>query len=636
MLKNSEELVSKYQFLSRTSMDGFWIFDRTGRILFANPSLCRMHGYGPEELAGKRLQEFEAAEDEPAVRSHLARIVEHGPDRFESLMHHKDGTLLDIEVSVSFIPEDEIFLAFTRDITSRKKAERTLQESEARFRNLFDHNMDGVLLTQPDGQIYAANQEACAIFGMSEGEICRVGRTGLVDQIDPRLMAALNERDAQGRVRAEYQHIRKGADSFSAEISSVIPRDHKGSFVIIRDITERERLEKSLREHELFIHATIDGISAHLCVIDSQGKIVITNRSWKMFAEENGADAETCGEGANYLDTCRAASEAGTAESLAIASGITAVLDGKLPDFVMEYCCHGPEVNRWFLGRVNPFSISGENYAVISHVDITELKKIEEEVSALNCGLEQRINERTAELEASIREQEAFSYSISHDLRAPLRHINSFSAMLTEDYGPVLPEEARNYLDRIRGATRDLGCLIDHLLELSRVGRTALKKESVDLSALAQSVATMLRETEPLRRVEFSIEEGVRVNGDTMLLRLVLENLFGNAWKFCAERRVMRVEFGRTYANGEPVLFVKDNGAGFDMAYIGNLFKIFQRLHGAEFEGTGIGLAIAQRIIKRHGGRIWAEGRVDAGATFYFTLPSVAAGVTLREHLIGL
>jgi len=241
-------------------------------------------------------------------------------------------------------------------------------------------------------------------------------------------------------------------------------------------------------------------------------------------------------------------------------------------------------------------------------------------ILALNVGLEQRVRERTAELEAAIHEQESFSYTVSHDLRAPLRHINSFSTILLEDYGTEIPDQARNYLERIKGATRSMGSLIDHLLELSRLSRTALIPELVDLSQLVAGIITMLQETEPQRRVEVCCAEGITVRGDRDLLRQLLINLLGNAWKYSSRQPLLRLEFGRSWIDGQETFFVRDNGVGFDMAYSDKLFEVFQRLHGTQFEGTGIGLATAQRIVQRHGGTIWAQGEVGAGATFYFTL----------------
>jgi signal transduction histidine kinase len=251
------------------------------------------------------------------------------------------------------------------------------------------------------------------------------------------------------------------------------------------------------------------------------------------------------------------------------------------------------------------------------------LHKYQADLEIANEQLEQRVNERTAELEALVRDQESFSYSVSHDLRAPLRHINGFSAILVEEYAHYLPIEARQYLDRITSASSRMGALIDHLLELSRVGRTEIKPGPVNLSELAHATLTMLRETESSRILEVRIEENLSVFGDPALLRQLLQNLLGNAWKYTSAKPLTRIEFG--FLAEASVFFIKDNGAGFDMAYKHNLFRAFERLHGAEFEGNGIGLSTAQRIINRHGGEIWAEASVGQGATFYFTLPTCQA-----------
>jgi signal transduction histidine kinase len=248
---------------------------------------------------------------------------------------------------------------------------------------------------------------------------------------------------------------------------------------------------------------------------------------------------------------------------------------------------------------------------------VSRLKQAEEKIHALNDELQQRADR----LEVANKELESFSYSVSHDLRAPLRTIDGFSKALMEDYADKLDGEAKDFLQRVRAATQKMGQLIDDILNLSRVSRAEIKADRVDLSALANEIANELRDSAPGREVDFLIGDGISAIGDKRLLQIVLENLIGNAWKFTSKRRHARIEFGVSGDNGTRQYFVKDNGAGFDMAYVNKLFGAFQRLHPvSEFDGTGIGLATVQRVISRHRGRVWADSAVEQGATFYFTV----------------
>ncbi len=248
-------------------------------------------------------------------------------------------------------------------------------------------------------------------------------------------------------------------------------------------------------------------------------------------------------------------------------------------------------------------------------------QKTEAEIHRLNAELEQRVGERTAELEAANKEMEAFTYSVSHDLRAPLRAIDGFSQALLEDYSDKVDAEGQEYLQRVRAASQRMGKLIDDLLRLSRLARAPMNRQVVDLSAAVTRIVEELRTAEPERAVEVVIPPGLVAEGDPGLLEVVLRNLLGNAWKFTGKTANARIEFGRTEHEGRAAFFVRDNGAGFDMAYVDRLFGAFQRLHTEnEFPGTGIGLATVQRIIRRHGGRVWAEGAVGQGATFAFVL----------------
>ncbi len=229
--------------------------------------------------------------------------------------------------------------------------------------------------------------------------------------------------------------------------------------------------------------------------------------------------------------------------------------------------------------------------------------------------------EANTELAAVNKELETFAYSVSHDLRAPLRSIDGFSHALMEDYPDKLDEQGKGYLQRVRSATQRMGILIDDLLSLSRVTRREMGQETVDLSALAQSIAEELQETQPERQVDFVIAPGLTASGDSQLLHQLMENLLGNAWKFTGQHPKARIEFGVTQVNGKDTFFIRDDGTGFDMTYAEKLFGVFQRLHSQEeFPGTGVGLATVQRIAHRHGGQVWAEGKVEEGAIFYFTL----------------
>jgi len=261
--------------------------------------------------------------------------------------------------------------------------------------------------------------------------------------------------------------------------------------------------------------------------------------------------------------------------------------------------------------------------AVKASLNILEdLGAAQAEIRTLNAELEARVEQRTAELVVANKNLEAFTYSVAHDLRSPLRALSGYSEVLREDYGDRLDETGRWYTTRIQAATERMGALIDDLLLLAGVSRREMSLGPVDLSAEVAAIAGELQAREPERQVRFAIQDGVWVTADCPLIRTVVQNLIENAWKFTAKREGATVEFGTTTAQDAGVCcYVRDNGAGFDPAFVGKLFQPFQRLHAVtEFPGTGIGLSIVQRIIERHGGRAWAEGAVGRGATFYFTL----------------
>jgi light-regulated signal transduction histidine kinase (bacteriophytochrome) len=298
-------------------------------------------------------------------------------------------------------------------------------------------------------------------------------------------------------------------------------------------------------------------------------------------------------------------------------------MSGEAPAFSMEYPCDSPDEQRWLAMTVTPLLKGLNGGLIVMHINITGRKQAEEEVLRLNLSLEDRVRQRTAQLLLANQELEAFSYSASHDLRTPLIAIDGYSSLLGKEISAgVVNERSKHYLPRIRVGVAQMGELIDALLSLALVSRGELCSEHVDLSAMATAILGNYCEREPQRSVLINIQPGLQVTGDRRLLRQVMDNLLGNAWKFSCHAAPSHISFSIAASNsGEAVYKVQDNGAGFDMAYVDKLFGAFQRLHTeAEFAGTGIGLATVKRIITRHGGRIWTESAPGQGASFYFSL----------------
>ena len=275
---------------------------------------------------------------------------------------------------------------------------------------------------------------------------------------------------------------------------------------------------------------------------------------------------------------------------------------------------------------VAPMEQEGRHHLVAIFRDVTKHVRAEQEVRKLNAELEQRVRERTAQLEDANRDLQSFSYSVSHDLRGPARRIAGFSAILLSDYGGSLIQPVRDHLSRIARGAQQMGELIEDMLALSRASQAKIKISTVDLTGMARAICAELRESAPNRNAEFVIEDGMTAQGDHHLLRIALENLYANAWKYTSTREFTQIEFGCEKADIDATFHMRDNGIGFDMAYANRIFEPFERLHSqSQFEGTGIGLATVQRVIRRHRGKIWVEAKPDEGATFFFMLANPAS-----------
>ncbi|MCI0405374.1 MAG: PAS domain S-box protein, partial [candidate division Zixibacteria bacterium] len=399
----------------------------------------------------------------------------------------------------------------------------------------------------------------------------------------------------------EWRHRKKDGTIINVEIVSHLLNfgGKPAELVLANDITERKRAED---ERDKFFTLSLD----MLCIAGFDGHFKRLNPIWEKtlgYTVE-----ELCSK--PFMEFVHPEDR----EKTVVEAGKLA--DGKdTIAFENRYRCKDGSY-RWFLWSSTASVESQLIYAAAR--DITERKRVEREIEKLNESLRQH----AAQLEAANKELEAFSYSVSHDLRAPLRSIDGFSQAVMEDSSEKLDEQGKDYLGRVRTACQRMAQLIDDLLNLSRVSRGEMRMEEVDLSGMAREIVSELQKQSPERKVTFVIADNLTGKGDPRLLRVALENLLGNAWKYTAKHKAARIEFSaRREPDGRTMFYVRDDGAGFDMAYAGKLFGAFQRLHGAaEFAGTGIGLATVQRIIHRHGGRVWAEGAVEQGATFCFTL----------------
>ena len=497
------------------------------------------------------------------------------------------------------------------------------RDSQARLAGIIDSAMDAIISVDGEQRILLFNAAAERMFTYPAEDA--IGQP--LELFIPKRFRAVHKQHIENFARTNVTRRSMGslgglfglrADGtefpIEASISQLESAGRKILTVILRDITERTRAEDALRERTRILDL------APVLISDLDNRVIF----WNTGAEQmyGWASEDAVGKIANDFLETKFPTPLEKIKAQVLAHGhwegelVHTTRDGHAITVASTWVLHKNEA-----GRPKAFL----------HVnnDITERKKAEDEVRRLNAELEKRVEERTAQLSAVNKELEAFSYSVSHDLRAPLRHINGFSQALMEDHADQLDESGRKYLGEICDASREMSQMIDDVLKLARVTRSEMKDETVDLTAMAKDVIGDLRRLEPERKVDVRLEPDMQVSGDKRLLQFVLGNLLGNAWKFTSIRAAALIEFGSEISEKEEketIFFVKDNGAGFDMRYADKLFGVFQRLHAVEeFEGTGIGLATVKRIIERHGGRVWANAEPDKGAAFYFTLADKGA-----------
>jgi PAS domain S-box-containing protein len=585
-------------------------------------------------------------------------------------------------------PADDAIVAsavrLARVAIEREIAEEALRGSEEVFRSMFSNAAVGIALTDAQGRFIRANAAYCAMLGYTDAELQLLDFATLTHpedragqmELHRALLAA--ERDSYAY---EKRCIRKDGSTLWSRVSLSTVRRPDGSLImctgVAEDITARKTAAQALASTNRSLQVLSRCNEALIRVEDERELLLEICRlavdvggyrmAWVGYAREDAqrtiVPMAHAGHEAGYLGEARLTwSEdmprgQGPAGRVIRGGQLIAVSDISQPDAMFNWqelalsrglrgmiCLPLRDGSRTF-GLLTLYSAqvleAGEaelkllqeladnlSFGINNLHARLERNRAQEEVGRLNEELEARVRQRTAELEAANKELEAFSYSVSHDLRTPLSAIDGFSGMLEKSAGDALEGKPRHYLGRIRAGVRQMGELIDDLLSLAHVSRAVMQNEPVDISEMARKVLESLGEHEPARAVQTQVQPGLVAQGDWRLLMSVMENLVGNAWKFTARKEMARIDIGTSgSSDGREIFFVRDNGAGFDMTYAEKLFGTFQRLHAAsEFPGTGIGLATVHRIVTRHGGQVWADSVPGHGATFWFSLPSPAAG----------
>ena len=628
-----EELAHIAGLLERTeevSRTGGWEYDvATGELTWTD-EVYRIYGVERTSDPTEVTQAIAAYDPESAliIDAAFKRLVAEGvPYDLELGLLRADGQRVWVHTIGRPVLDDGRVVRVggnISDVTERKRVEDALRASDQLFHSGFDHSPTGMALTGLDGRLVEVNAAFARMLGFDDP--AQLAEQDFARFTHPEDVAANREGvrmmvEERKPYVAEKRYIRRDGAVVYALMGSTAVLDADGRpsmlFTQVQDITERKQAEAALRASEQRFRGGFENSPIGMALTGLDGRLVEVNAT---FARMLGYDdpAELAGQSfANVVHPDEVAQGQETIKRIMEKGSYHGERRYIHRDGTVVYALYGATLVRDADGRPSVF------FGQVQ--DITERKLAEAEVLRLNAELEQRVLRRTAELKAANQELEGFAYSLAHDLRAPIRAINGFGAALSQNHGDELGDQGRETLDRIRRASAKMGELIDAMLLLSDLTRRELSVTSVDLSAVAREISEELRALDPARGVEFVIGDGLETVGDQRLVRVLMRNLLENAWRFTGPREHARIEVMRA---GAGVFAVRDNGVGFDMDFAGLLFKPFARLHREdEFPGIGVGLTTVERIVRRHGGAVWGEGRPGEGATFYFKLePSTETG----------